>query len=115
MTDFAIIVDLPGRFRISHSLSEVAMVESVSFGVADPVLPLSSAVQGILAHLCEGDCHAFGDILEWCEARGDCCYAVICPECRMQFVIDDDEMDELKQWTLINGSLLVCGIRLDDR
>jgi hypothetical protein len=82
-------------------------------GVADPTFPLSPAVQQILTHLCEGDCHAYGDILQWCEARGDCCHAVVCPECRAQFVIDEDELAELERWTSHHGSLLVCGVRLD--
>ena len=88
------------------------MVQQIS-GIPAETFPLSSAVEQILAHLCEGDCHAFGDILEWCEARGDCCFAVVCPECSTQFVIDDDEMDELRAWTAQHGNALVCGIRLD--
>jgi len=90
------------------------MVEPHSAGIADLSLPLSFGVQHILTHLCEGDCHAYGDVLEWCETRGDCSFAVICPECRPQFVIDDEEMDQLRQWTIRHGSLLVCGVRFDD-
>ena len=89
------------------------MVQPQMAGTVGQTFLTSPAVQQILAHLCEGDCHAFGDILEWCEARGDCCFAVVCPECSTQFVIDDDEMDELRTWTVQNGNLLVCGIRLD--
>jgi hypothetical protein len=82
-------------------------------GIADATFPLSPAVQQILAHLCAGDCHAYGDILEWCEARGDCSHAVVCPECRTQFVIDEEELEELQIWTNRHGSILVCGIRLE--
>ncbi len=73
--------------------------------------PSTPAVQKVLSHLCEGDCHAFGDILEWCEARGDCSHAIVCPECKTQFVIDEDELGELTSWTLQHGNVLVCGIR----
>lgn len=88
-------------------------MEPRTAGIADPTFPLSPAVRQILTHLCEGDCHAFGDILEWCEARGDCAHAVVCPECRTQFVIDDDELAELESWTSRHGSILVCGIRYE--
>lgn len=92
------------------------MVDRTPIGVADQQahFPDTPAVRRVLAHLCEGDCRAFGDILEWCEARGDCCQAVVCPSCGSQFVIDDDELAELRSWTAANGSVLVCGIRWDD-
>lgn len=89
------------------------MVEPRKVGIADPTFPISPTVQRILAHLCEGECRAFGDLLEWCESRGDCCHAVVCPECGTQFVIDEEELEELQRWTARHGSLLVCGVRLE--
>ena len=83
--------------------------------VAVFVLPgdpdLSPTVRQILDHLCRGECHAYGDIMEWCESRGDCCHAVVCPACATQFVIDDEEMDELRRWTDREGHPLACGVR----
>ena len=67
----------------------------------------------VIAHLCEGDCHAFGDLIEWCEARGDCTVAVVCPSCSKQWIIDDDELDDLKRWTAANGSTLGCGVTFE--
>lgn len=64
----------------------------------------------VITHLCEGDCHAFGDLIEWCESRGDCTVAVVCPSCSHQWVIDDDELDELRRWTAANGAHLGCGV-----
>lgn len=76
---------------------------------------LSPVVGEIIAHLCAGDaaCRDFGFVLEWCEARGDCCFAVVCPGCARQFVVDDDELAELRRWTDAEGNALVCGVRWD--
>jgi hypothetical protein len=74
---------------------------------------LSPAVLSVLHHLCRGDCHTFGGVVEWCEARGDCAQAVVCPTCAAQFVVDDDELDELLRWTNDQGQALVCGVRWD--
>jgi hypothetical protein len=74
---------------------------------------ISPAVMAVLRHLCEGDCHTFGGVLEWREARGDCCQAVVCPVCSVQFVVDDDELAELLRWTDERGQALVCGVRWD--
>ena len=74
---------------------------------------ISPAVMAVLRHLCEGDCHAIGSVLEWCETRGDCCQAVVCPVCATQFVVDDDELAELLSWTDAQGKALVCGVRWD--
>ena len=60
---------------------------------------ISPNVLQILQHLCSASCHTFGGILEWCEARGDCAQAVVCPVCSSQFVVDDEELDELLRWT----------------
>ena len=89
------------------------MVQQRIAGTPGAVFPLSPVVQQVLTHLCEGDCHAFGDILEWCEARGDCSHAIVCPECSKQFVIDEEELDDLRAWTAEHGSVHVCGIRWD--
>ena len=73
---------------------------------------LTPTVRTILAHLCGGveTCRSFGFVAEWCEARGDCCYAVVCPGCSVQFVVDEGELDELKRWTDAEGNALVCGV-----
>ena len=76
-----------------------------------PIDNLSPAVHEIIRHLCEGDCHTFGSVLEWCETRGDCIYAVNCPNCAMQFIVEEDELAELERWTDTNGHRLVCGVR----
>ena len=78
-----------------------------------PAESVSPAVLAVLRHLCEGTCHAYGGVLEWCEARGDCCQAVVCPVCATQFVVDDDELAELLRWTDDKGQALVCGVRWD--
>lgn len=73
---------------------------------------LSPAVQPIIKHLCESECHAYGSVLQWCETRGDCVYAVVCPGCEQQFLLDEPELVELERWTEANGSALVCGVAL---
>ena len=74
---------------------------------------LSPTVRDIIHHLCHGEetCRAYGLVVEWCETRGDCCYAVVCPGCSHQFVVDEDELAELRQWTDAEGNALVCGVR----
>jgi hypothetical protein len=74
---------------------------------------LSPTVREILHHLCAGPdpCRSFGFVVEWCETRGDCCYGVVCPGCSLQFVVDDDELAELRRWTDAEGNALVCGVR----
>lgn len=73
---------------------------------------LSPAVLDIVAHLCEGTCHTYGSVLQWCETRGDCVYAIVCPGCSRQFLIDEDDLAELERWTRVNGDALVCGVEL---
>jgi len=73
--------------------------------------PLSPTVHAIIRHLCQEECHTYGDVLEWCEARGDCQQAIVCPGCSKQFLIDDDELIELRRWTSAEGVVLVCGVR----
>ena len=72
---------------------------------------LSPIVVAVLHHLCQEPCHTFGAVLEWCEARGDCAQAVVCPVCSTQYVVDDDELAELLRWTDDRGQALVCGVR----
>jgi hypothetical protein len=72
---------------------------------------LSTAAQEIVRHLCESDCRSFGSVTEWCETRGDCTYAVQCPGCSSQFVIDEEDLVALEAWTRLHGQTLVCGIR----
>ncbi|MDQ3654032.1 MAG: hypothetical protein M3457_02985 [Chloroflexota bacterium] len=76
------------------------------------VTALGVNVQHIVAHLCTSDCHAYGSVLQWCETRGDCCYAVVCPSCRTQFLIEEEDLAELERWTEANGHALVCGVTL---
>jgi hypothetical protein len=76
--------------------------------------PISPAVRDVLYHLCEGNCHTFGAVVEWCEARNDCAYTVHCPNCSAQFLVDEDELNELLRWTDQEGNALVCGVRWDD-
>lgn len=73
--------------------------------------PLSPNVREIIQHLCAGECHTFGDVMEWCESRGDCQQVVICPGCSTHFLIVDDELEELRAWTNAEGNALVCGVR----
>jgi hypothetical protein len=75
----------------------------------DPAV-LSPGVQTILRHLCSDPCHAFGAVVDVCETRGDCIQTVVCPTCRHRFVIDDDELAELRRWTDQDGRLLACGV-----
>ena len=74
---------------------------------------VSPSVHAILAHLCSDPCHAYGSVIEWCETRGDCVQAVVCPTCRKEFLIEDDELAELMSWTNQDGQLLACGVRID--
>ncbi len=77
---------------------------------------LGPTVREILTHLCGGAgrgdaCRSFGMVIEWCEGRGDCTFAVICPGCAIQFLVDEEELDELRRWTDAEGNALVCGVR----
>lgn len=79
-----------------------------------PESSLTSMSEGaleVIRHLCESDCRGFGSVLQWCETRGDCTYAVTCPECSTQFVIDEDELGAIERWTDAHGHNLVCGLR----
>lgn len=80
---------------------------------AQPELDVPDIFSEVIAHLCEGDCHAFGDLVEWCESRGDCIVAVVCPSCARRWIIDDAELAALHRWTAANGSVLGCGVTLD--
>lgn len=83
----------------------MTLIDPSSVNVENP------AVLAIVRHLCEGDCHTFGDVLEWCESRGDCSYAVVCPTCSKQFLIDEDDLNDLRRWTEARGEALACGVR----
>ena len=74
---------------------------------------VSASVHAILRHLCSDPCHAYGAVVEWCETRGDCVQAVVCPSCRREFLIEDDELSELMRWTDADGKLLACGVQID--
>jgi hypothetical protein len=74
------------------------------------VTDMSPALQAIVKHLCETDCHTYGDLVEWCESRRDCTVAVVCPSCESQFIIDDDDLVILKRWTADNGIAFGCGV-----
>jgi len=56
----------------------------------------SPVVREILTHLCEMESPSYGSIIEWCETRGDCAQAIVCPECGAQYLLDDEEMAELR-------------------
>ncbi|MEZ4499183.1 MAG: hypothetical protein R2839_03760 [Thermomicrobiales bacterium] len=38
--------------------------------------------------------------------------AVVCPGCDMRFLIDDDDLIELKRWTAAQGFAFGCGVAL---
>jgi hypothetical protein len=91
--------------------------DSLEVPMSNPAFPaltnvgaLGPAVREIVAHLCQSDCHAYGSVLQWCETRGDCVYAVICPGCARQFLIDEDDLSALERWTEANGHAMVCGV-----
>jgi len=72
--------------------------------------PVSPVVREILLHLCESDHPSYGSIVEWCETRGDCAQAVVCPHCGAQYLLDDDEMDELRLISTRTNEILSCGV-----
>ncbi len=74
------------------------------------VADLSPALLAVVRHLCESECRAYGDLVEWCESRNDCAIAVICPSCEAQFLIDDDDLIILSRWTEANGIAFGCGL-----
>lgn len=86
------------------------MIDPAPSGSLDTLAPLSPAVRTIIDHLCQGACHTYGDVIEWCETRGDCQFAVACPGCSAQFLVDEDELAELQRWTDAEGHALVCGV-----
>ncbi|HQY31175.1 MAG TPA: hypothetical protein PK691_07805 [Thermomicrobiales bacterium] len=74
---------------------------------------LSPNVRQILTHLCELDEPGYGSFIEWCEARGDCTQAVVCPHCGQQFVIEPDELSDLQRIAARTDTMLACGVRFD--
>jgi hypothetical protein len=72
---------------------------------------LSAGAMEVIRHLCEGECHTFASVLQWCETRGDCVYAVQCPGCTTQFILDEDDLIAIERWSAANGSSFSCGIR----
>ena len=77
-----------------------------------PFVPTNPVLGPILQHLCTTDCHTYGSVLQWCEARGDCTYAIVCPTCREQFLIEETDLADLERWTDANGNLQACGVQL---
>lgn len=75
------------------------------------VAKMSEGAAEVLAHLCEGDCQAYGSVLSWCETRGDCVHVVTCPSCSATFQLNDEDIDALERWTAQNGDALVCGVK----
>jgi hypothetical protein len=65
-----------------------------------------SAVDQVRDHLCSKG--LFGDVTEWCESRNDCVYVVTCPDCQMEFMLNDDEYDELLLWSRTANQ--ACGV-----
>jgi len=94
-------------------------LERVAIGGGIDVEILGPTVRRIIAHLCgagddqEPGCRAYGMVVEWCEGRGDCSFAVVCPGCSTQFLVDEEELAELSRWTDTEGNALVCGVRWD--
>lgn len=87
------------------------MAEPVDLEFVTAYELLPPAVIPIVQHLCESDCRAFGDIAEWCEARGDCTFAVVCPTCGTSFVVEEDDLSMLERWTAMRGESRACGVR----
>lgn len=77
----------------------------------ETVVHLSDGAAEVIAHLCESDCHAYGNVLSWCETRGDCVHEVTCPSCGSKYILDDDDIVQLERWTQVHGDALVCGVR----
>ncbi len=73
-------------------------------------IPLSPSVREIIHHLCQEPCPTYGVVREWCETRGDCQQAIVCPDCSAQFLVDDNELIELRHWTDAFGVALICGV-----
>lgn len=78
---------------------------------ADSLASLSTGAREVIHHLCESDCRGFGDVLQWCETRDDCTYAIVCPGCATQFLLDEDELTGLERWSRTYGPVHVCGLR----
>ncbi|MCC6314735.1 MAG: hypothetical protein IT337_12075 [Thermomicrobiales bacterium] len=89
------------------------MVDAELVGLTAATETVSPAVLEVLRHLCVDEHRAFGGVLEWCETRGDCVQAVVCPACARQFVVDEDDLRELLRWTDGQGRPLACGVRWD--
>lgn len=77
------------------------------------VMSMSPTAMEVIEHLCEGDCRTYGSVLQWCETRGDCVYAVVCPGCTTQFLLDEEDVAALERWTTTHGDALVCGLKDD--
>ena len=73
----------------------------------------SPVVRESLMHLCEMENPSYGSVIEWCETRGDCAQAVVCPECGVQYLLDDEEMAELRVISARTGEILACGVIWD--
>lgn len=69
-------------------------------------MSIASGVDRVLDHLCSKG--IYGDVAELCEMRGDCTWVVTCPECGTMFSLDDEEYDELLNWSQSSGQS--CGI-----
>lgn len=66
----------------------------------------SSVVDGVREHLCSKG--LYGDVTEWCETRHDCVYVVTCPDCGQEFMLTDEEYDELLVWS--QSGEQACGV-----
>ena len=66
----------------------------------------SPNVDLVREHLCSKD--LFGDVAELCETRGDCLFVVTCPDCKRMFSLDEDEYEDLLQWS--RSAERSCGI-----
>ena len=86
-------------------MSDISRIPNTSLAT------LSPGAMEVIRHLCESDCHTFADVLQWCETRGDCVYAVECPGCSTRFLLEEDDLGAIERWSAANGRALSCGIR----
>ena len=90
------------------------MTEPKPAPMIDPIPTLTPDMQLIVDHFCQSSDHgSFGDLAELCESRYDCITTVVSPDCGTRFVVDDDELAELRHFTETTGQALVCGVRFD--
>lgn len=63
-------------------------------------------IEKVRDHLCSKG--LYGDVTEWCEARHDCVYVVTCPDCGEEFMLDEQDYDDLLRWS--TSANQACGV-----